>query len=181
MKKPPPRTFTVSRLARRHGLSRSTLLHYDKCGVLSPSGRASNLYRVYSEADDRRLARVCELRAAGLPLAQVIEVLDGPSDGTAPVLEAHLRALNAEIARLREQQRAVLALLRDPARHPEARVLDKERWIAILRATGLDDDGLDRWHVEFERLSPEAHQDFLEAIGIPPADVVRIREWSRRG
>ncbi|MFO0552482.1 MAG: hypothetical protein U0271_29100 [Polyangiaceae bacterium] len=37
-----------------------------------------------------------------------------------------------------------------------------------------------RWHVEFERLSPEAHRDFLESLGLPHAEVARIRDWSRR-
>jgi DNA-binding transcriptional MerR regulator len=28
-----------------------------------------------------------------------------------------------------------------------------------------------RWHVEFERLAPEGHQDFLESPGIAPEEI----------
>ena len=179
MTSPPPPAWTVGALARRHGLSRSTLLYYDRLGLLRPGGRSSAGYRRYGAEDDRRLARICELRAAGLPLAQVARVLDGPQDATAAVLGRHLAALNAEIAALRRQQRAVLALLGDGARTAGTRTLDKERWVEILRATGLTEADLARWHAEFERLSPDAHQDFLEGIGIAPEDITRIREWSR--
>jgi hypothetical protein len=35
------------------------------------------------------------------------------------------------------------------------------------------------WHIEFERTSPEAHQDFLESLGIEKDEVAAIRDWSR--
>jgi hypothetical protein len=35
------------------------------------------------------------------------------------------------------------------------------------------------WHIEFEKTSPEAHQDFLESIGIGKDEVTSIREWSK--
>jgi hypothetical protein len=59
-------------------------------------------------------------------------------------------------------------------------VLTKETWVEILRASGLDEAGMENWHVEFERTSPEAHQDFLESIGIAPDEIDLIREWSRQ-
>ena len=33
--------LTIGRLARQHGLSRSTLLYYDRIDLLHPSGRSS--------------------------------------------------------------------------------------------------------------------------------------------
>ena len=45
--------------------------------------------------------------------------------------------------------------------------------------TGMSDADMVRWHVEFERMAPSAHADFLEALGIAPAEVRRIRRWSR--
>lgn len=34
------------------------------------------------------------------------------------------------------------------------------------------------WHRAFERQSPEAHQDFLESLGIGPEEIRRIRVHS---
>jgi len=57
--------------------------------------------------------------------------------------------------------------------------MDKRRWVQILAAAGLDPQGMHLWHVEFEALAPEAHQDFLESLGILPPEVRSIRAWSR--
>jgi hypothetical protein len=57
-------------------------------------------------------------------------------------------------------------------------VLDKQRWVAVLRSAGLDDAAMGQWHVAFERMSPEAHQDFLESLGIDAAEIAEIRSWS---
>ncbi len=171
--------FTVGQLAREFGLSRSTLLYYDSIGLLRPSGRSAANYRVYDPADRRRLESICRYRDAGLGLKEIGEILDGSSRGTAAILQRRLDALNDEIAERRDQQRVIVRLLRHREPLRRTRALDKEGWVAVLRATGLTDAEMRRWHVEFERMSPEAHQDFLESLGIPPDEIRGIRRWSR--
>ena len=53
--------LTISQLARRFGLSRSTLLYYDSIGLLSPSARSDANYRLYSRNDIERMERVIPL------------------------------------------------------------------------------------------------------------------------
>jgi DNA-binding transcriptional MerR regulator len=170
---------SISRLGRDFGLSRSALLYYDRIGLLSPSHRSAAGYRVYGERDARRLESICRYREIGLSLEQIRELLDGATGPTGKLLEARLDQLNAEIERLREQQRIIVRLLANPKKLRGARAIDKKRWVAILRAAGLDDAAMHRWHVEFERMAPAAHQDFLESLGLPKAEVARIRRWSR--
>lgn len=173
--------LTIGRLARRFGLSRSTLLYYDSIGLLRPSARGPSNYRLYSDAEVKRMERIEVFRRAGLPLADVARLLDADADTDEPrgVLEDRLRVLDEEIGRLRSQQRMIAGLLRMPSLPRNVRSLDKAGWVAILRAAGLDEPAMRRWHVEFERLSPGAHQDFLESLGIEPAEIERIRRWSR--
>jgi DNA-binding transcriptional MerR regulator len=170
---------TVGELARGFGLSRSTLLYYDSIGLLRPSARSPAGYRLYAEHDRERLATICRYREAGLPLADVRRLLDGPADRTGTVLERRLEQLNDEIGRLREQQRVIVRLMRNRGKLRRARALNKAAWVALLRATGLSDEDMRRWHVEFERMSPAAHRDFLESLGIPRREVESIRRWSR--
>jgi DNA-binding transcriptional MerR regulator len=174
-------SVSVGRLARRFGLARSTLLYYDRIGLLSPSARSRAGYRLYAERDVARLAAICRYREAGLGLDAIAELLAGSRGRAAELLEARLEQLNDEIARLREQQRVAVRLLKDGKKlmRSRTRAIDKEAWTAILRAAGLDDDGMHRWHAEFERSAPEAHQDFLESLGLPGREVARIRRWSR--
>ena len=58
--------------------------------------------------------------------------------------------------------------------------MNKEQWIALLRAAGFDEAAMDRWHFDFERTAPEQHQEFLEFLCIPEEEVREIRAWSRR-
>jgi DNA-binding transcriptional MerR regulator len=170
--------LSVGRLARRFGLSRSTLLYYDRIGLLAPSKRSAAGYRLYGDGDVRRLEAICRYREIGLSLKQIGELLGAATGRTAELLEARLDRLNDEIEHLREQQRTIVRLLADPKKLRRARAMDKDRWVAILRAAGLDDAAMHRWHVEFERAAPAAHQDFLESLGLSKGDVARIRRWS---
>ena len=171
--------MTVGRLARRFALSRSTLLYYDSIGLLRPSGRSKSNYRLYSEDDCRRLESIYRYREAGLGLEEIQQILDGSTNKVAAILEGRLGALNTEIAALREQQRVVVRLLRNRAKLRGARAMDKQAWVALLRATGLTEDEMRKWHVEFERMAPEAHRDFMESLGIPTDEIRSIRRASR--
>jgi DNA-binding transcriptional MerR regulator len=171
--------LTISQLARRFGLSRSTLLYYDSIGLLSPSARSRANYRLYSDDDVRRMEIIDQYRQAGLSLADIGRLLASDGGGLTEVFESRLQSLNDEIRGLRHQQMLIVRLLRNSDALPATRPLDKDAWVAILRASGMDDEDMRRWHVEFERHSPEAHQDFLESLGIDHAEIVRIREWSR--
>ena len=57
--------------------------------------------------------------------------------------------------------------------------MTKERWVSLLQATGLNETDMEKWHIEFERIAPEAHQDFLESLGIPDIEIKLIRQRSR--
>ena len=58
-------------------------------------------------------------------------------------------------------------------------MLNKERWVAIMKAAGLSEQDMRNWHSQFEKMEPEAHQEFLESLGIESEEIVKIRERSR--
>lgn len=171
---------TISAVAKQFGLSRSALLYYDAIGLLSPKVRSAAGYRMYSEQDLLLMKEISCLRNAGLCLRDIRKILGRRSSHREGILRKRLEGLNGDIHRLREQQRLILALLGTPEMASSARVLTKEKWVACLRKAGLDDQGMERWHAEFEKSSPEAHQDFLESLGLSSSEIVDIREYSRR-
>jgi DNA-binding transcriptional MerR regulator len=170
---------TIGRLARRFGLSRSTLLYYDRIGLLRAPARSGAGYRRYGEEAARRLELIRVYRAAGVPLASIRKILDGPREGAAALLEQRLIALQEELSRIRGQQDVIIRILGRPELARRYRGLDREGWTALLRAAGLDEPAMLRWHGAFERAAPEAHQDFLESLRIPPEDIRRIRRVCR--
>lgn len=167
--------WTIRALARRHGLSRTTLLYYDRIGLLRPATRGANGYRLYSTEDGERLAQICRFRAAGLPLARIRALQGGAGGAVAEALERRLDELNRELAALRRQQQVVVELLARASARRSSRILTKTAWVRLLARAGLDEEGRDRWHREFERLAPEAHQDFLESLGLAPEQIAYVR------
>lgn len=58
--------------------------------------------------------------------------------------------------------------------------MNRDRWVEVFRAAGLDDATMDRWHREFEQRYPAQHQAFLEWIKLPADDIRRVRAQSAR-
>lgn len=170
--------YTVGKFAKLFGLSRSTLLYYDEIGILSPSARSASNYRLYSDDDVRRMERINIYRGAGLPLDAIRKLLGEERDAAPGVLERHLQKLSREIARLREQQHLIGALLGNAQILRQSRSLTKDQWVALLAATGMSEDDMLKWHAEFEKNFPEAHQDFLESLGISKDEIAMIRKLS---
>jgi len=79
--------MNVGDVAALAGVTVRTLHHYDRIGLLSPSGRTAAGYRQYSPADLDRLHQVLLYRELGFPLEEVATLLDDPSADPA----AHLR------------------------------------------------------------------------------------------
>lgn len=167
----------ISAIGKKFGLSRSTLLYYDRLKLVRPTYRTAAGYRLYSADDEARLRRICRYRQAGLTLAAIKRLLDDdrPSQTRlTTALHQRLTELNHEIAALRRQQEVVLKLLPRKGHDRLARAMTKEKWVALLRSIGLSDAEMMQWHAAFEKQSPAAHQDFLESLGIPAAEIRRI-------
>ena len=171
------KTYRITQLARAVGLSRSALLHYDRIGLLSATDRSRADYRIYTEADRRRLERICQYRSAGLPLADIRALLDVPGRPAARLLEKRLRQTSEEIGALRGQQRLLASLLRVAGKKVPPAV-DKAAWVSMLKAAGVSQQSMERWHREFERRAPRDHHGFLASLGIPETEIARIRAFS---
>ena len=102
---------------------------------------------------------------------------NGPSRYTIGMLAQ----IDAEFRALRAPQSAIIKLLKNSNALHGSRVLTKQRWVTLLRNTGLSEENMNRWHIEFERMAPDAHQDFLESLGIKPEEIESIRRLSRQG
>jgi MerR family transcriptional regulator, thiopeptide resistance regulator len=173
--------MTISELAKGSRLSRSTLLYYDRLNLLKPLRRSRTGYRLYSSAEADRLEQICLYRQMGISLKNIKKLMD-KSDGNASVkiLHQQFRVLGREIANLRKQQHCILELLKQKQLQQGVEMINKERWVEIMQSAGLNDQDMQNWHVQFEKMEPEAHQEFLESLGIKSAEISKIREWSRK-
>ena len=174
--------LTVTKLARRCGISRTALLYYESIRLIPPPQRSGSNYRYYDEADVQRLLAIRSYRDAGLTIEDIRAILSTHKNRTGSnasgVLKRRLVELDAEIATLRNHQRAILKLLQSKALG-KAKMISKDKWVSIMKACGLTDEQMQCWHAEFERSAPAEHQEFLEFLHIPPDEIVNIRRQSR--
>jgi DNA-binding transcriptional MerR regulator len=67
----------VKELAEITGTSVQSLHHYDRIGLLKPSGHSAKGYRLYNEADLLRLQQIIALKFFGFGLKQIGSLLAG--------------------------------------------------------------------------------------------------------
>ncbi|WP_083194910.1 MerR family transcriptional regulator [Pararhodobacter sp. CCB-MM2] len=133
----------ISELADSVGLSRATLLYYEKLGLLKGK-RKANGYRVYSDVDRQRLRLrlMQQLQAGGLSLQECQTCLDGKLDRD--MLGQRLAVLDTEI-------------------------VEKTRSRDLLEAL-LGQSSLKDWHEEVERVAPDLHRGWLMSQGFSSAE-----------
>jgi DNA-binding transcriptional MerR regulator len=92
--------WSTAEVARLAGISSRTLRHYDHIGLLRPVDTAPGGQRRYGRGELLRLQHVLLLRELGLGLADIADVLDGPTDEV-DALHRHRERLLREADRLR--------------------------------------------------------------------------------
>ncbi|MGR5147327.1 MerR family transcriptional regulator [Photobacterium alginatilyticum] len=142
--------YRISQLAEMLGLSRTTLLYYEKQGLIRGQ-RLDNGYRSYTDKDLQRLKLLQELQAGGLTLKECQACLDEKVERG--ILVERLRQLDEEIAQ-KQKSRQLLA--------------------ALLGESSLTD-----WHETLEQQAPEAHLEWLIKQGFDEKQAVRLKWLSK--
>jgi DNA-binding transcriptional MerR regulator len=85
--------------ARQLGVSAKALRLYEERGLLAPVRTAAG-WRTYGPAEMARAAEIVALRALGLSLAQVVQVLAGEASSLEPALATHQSVLEQRLHQL---------------------------------------------------------------------------------
>lgn len=165
--------LTTGKTAAKYGLSRTALLYYDKLGLVSPTARAANGYRLYSDEDQQRLRQVLLYRDVGIPLEQMPSLLAAGEDTVHGLLFGRLYALSQELAAIKAKQLAVIGMMADNLRR--TKVLDEAALHNLLRAAGVDREQARALHRTLEESAPQAHEKLLQALGFAPEEIAEIR------
>ena len=138
--------FLISELAKRVGVSRTTLLYYEKLGVIRGQ-RLDNGYRVYTELDAQRLTLAMQLQAGGLSLKECIACLNGKIDKD--ILNERLRLLDEEIVQKQKARKLLSGLLGESSNRD--------------------------FHAQLNELAPQADYEWLLQQGFTEKEAQRIR------
>ena len=100
--------YSVSDIAQKLGIARSTLLYYERIGLVLPSRNPANGYRQYSEYDLNQLILLRQLQKAGFTLQECQSIMTGKLDEN--LIEQRLFSLEQELKEM-EMARDVLYAL----------------------------------------------------------------------
>jgi DNA-binding transcriptional MerR regulator len=105
--------YRIQEFATLAGVTVRALHHYDRLGLLKPSGRSRSGYRLYRDNDLVRLEQIVVLKFLGLPLKQIGRLLtrESPLAGTLrrqqQVLAGKRRQLDLAIHAIGQAERSV--------------------------------------------------------------------------
>ncbi|MBB1312109.1 MULTISPECIES: MerR family transcriptional regulator [Aliivibrio] len=142
--------YRISELAQKVGLSRSTLLYYEKLKLISAI-RQSNGYRCYTDKDVQRVKLLQQLQAGGLTLKECQACLKAQIDRE--LLLHRLNVLNEDIA---QKQKA------------------RELLSSMLGMNSMKD-----WHQSIEKEAPSAHLEWLMKQGFSEKQALRLKWLSK--
>ncbi len=132
--------MTVNEVARRAGVSGRTLRYYDQLGLLRPVKTTEAGYRLYDEADLKRLQRILFLKELEIPLKQIKPMLAMEEGNEREALRRH-----REILRLKAERLMGLMNLCDRVAKGEAEM-------------NLDEFNPTSWETERDRYANEAQE-----------------------
>lgn len=142
--------YRISELAEQVGLSRATLLYYEKLGLIDGK-RLSNGYRVFSRNDVERLILIQNLQAGGLTLMECKICLGAKLERQ--ILLNRLNQLDKEIDQKQKSRRLLSAL--------------------------LGEGSLKEWHESIDKVAPNAHFDWLIKQGFNEKEALRLKWLSK--
>lgn len=99
--------YQAREFAALTGVTVRALHHYDRIGLLRPSGRTGAGYRLYGEHDFARLQQIATLKFIGLPLKQIKQLLERNTLDLVETLHLQREIIEGQRLRLDRALRAI--------------------------------------------------------------------------
>jgi DNA-binding transcriptional MerR regulator len=136
--------LTIGELALRLRVSTRTLRHYDQLGLLVPEHvERGNGYRMYGHAQLLRGVQIEQLKATGLSLSAIKDVLDN-SAGATDVLRQRRIEIAQQVADQTAQLAAIDALLASKVELARPEVVDVSEEHVVVTRTMCEPEELSR-------------------------------------
>jgi DNA-binding transcriptional MerR regulator len=167
--------FLIREFAGLTGTTVRTLHYYDRVGLLRPSGRRPNGYRVYTPADFLRIEQIIALKFLGFSLGEIAGILARPSLTAAKSFRVQAGLIAEEIRRLEGAERALRRVL---GQLDADRKVDLNKVITIIKEIQMSAEKKKDWAERF--YSPEEMKEF-QAIGqgyTPEQMKVYQKKWA---
>ena len=133
----------ISEFAKKSGVTVKTLLHYDKIGLLKPSMKSENGYRIYYDKDFIRLQQISTLKFVGLSLQEIKQVLDYKEENIERLIDIEMRVLEEKKNKI---ETIINGLKKSKKEIETNNYLDINKFIDIIRLTTMEDKAKERFN-----------------------------------
>jgi DNA-binding transcriptional MerR regulator len=164
--------YRIQEFAKLAGVTVRALHHYDRLGLLKPSGRSTAGYRLYRDRDFARLEQIVVLKFLGLPLEQIGRLLkrESPLADTLrrqqTVLLEKRRQLEAAIDAIEQAERSVLT-----SREPDWRL-----FTTIVREIEMQNNT--EWSKKYYSPEAQAKVEARKHLWSPELQARVTNEWN---
>lgn len=133
----------ISEFAKKSGITVKTLLHYDKIGLLKPSMKSENGYRIYYDEDFIRLQQISTLKFVGLSLQEIKQVLDHKEENIEQLIDIEMKVLEEKKNKI---ETVINGLQKSKKEIETNNYLDINKFIDIIRLTTMEDKAKERFN-----------------------------------
>lgn len=133
----------ISEFAKKSGVTVKTLLHYDKIGLLKPSMKSENGYRIYYDEDFIRLQQISTLKFVGLSLQEIKQVLDHKEENIEQLIDIEMKVLEEKKNKI---ETVINGLQKSKKEIETNNYLDINKFIDIIRLTTMEDKAKERFN-----------------------------------
>ena len=133
----------ISEFAKKSGVMVKTLLHYDKIGLLKPSMKSENGYRIYYDEDFIRLQQISTLKFVGLSLQEIKQVLDHKEENIEQLIDIEMKVLEEKKNKI---ETVINGLQKSKKEIETNNYLDINKFIDIIRLTTMEDKAKERFN-----------------------------------
>jgi DNA-binding transcriptional MerR regulator len=164
--------YRILEFATLAGVTVRALHHYDRLGLLKPSGRSKGGYRLYRDRDLVRLEQIVVLKFLGLPLKQIGRLLKRESS-----LVETLRRQQIVLAGKRQQlDLAIQAIGRAERSIASGRDPDWELFTTIVKEIEMQ-NGTD-WSKQYYGEEAKAKVEARRALWNPELQAQVTQQWN---
>ena len=164
--------YRIQEFATLAGVTVRALHHYDRLGLLNPSGRSARGYRLYRESDLARLEQIVVLKFLGLPLKQIGRLLKRES----PLAETLQRQQHVLAGKRRQLDLAIQAIAQAERSLQSGRDPDWDLFKTIVREIEMQNST--DWSKKYYTEDAKGRVEERKALWNPELQAQVTRQWT---
>jgi MerR family transcriptional regulator, thiopeptide resistance regulator len=164
--------YRVQEFARLAGVTVRALHHYDRVGLLKPSGRSGSGYRLYRDSDLARLEQIVVLKFLGLPLREIARLLKRES----PLPDALRRQQQVLTEKRRQLDVAIHAIARAEQSARSTRGPDWDLFKTIVREIEMQNNT--EWSKKYYSDGAQAKVEERKTLWNPEMQAQVTKQWT---